>query len=156
MNIAVTGSVASGKTTLAKYIAKNYGLQYINCSQLAKKKLIPSTVDSLRRCLIIDPTDVSVYLKKKNIRHAVIDSHFSHDIPGISAILCTSIDIQSYMCRLDKRKYSRAKKEENLDAHILEICLSEAKQKNKPLLEVQTTKPLTKKDKLLIDAFLKK
>ena len=78
----------------------------------------------------------------KSKKLLVIDSHLSHYLPKKYVKLCvvTKCDLKVLKKRLEKRKYSKGKVRENLDAEIFDVCLNEAKELGHKVKVVDTTK----------------
>ncbi|MAE43335.1 hypothetical protein CMO93_06170 [Candidatus Woesearchaeota archaeon] len=78
----------------------------------------------------------------KNIKGIIIDSHLSHYLPKKYVDLCivTKCDLKILEKRLKKRRYSKAKIRENLDAEIFDVCLSESREAGHKTIVVDTTK----------------
>jgi adenylate kinase len=72
----------------------------------------------------------------------IIDSHLSHYLPRKYADLCivAKCDIKELNKRLKKKKYSKNKIMENIQAEIFDICLNEAKERKHKIISVDTTK----------------
>jgi len=116
--VIVTGSVGTGKTTVAKRLAKASGFEYIDINSILKKHKIEVGYDYKRKCKIIDvgrmtkaliklindrkDTNNSLLKKikaaknkklikeynKKMIKGIIFDSHLSHYLPKKHVDLC--------------------------------------------------------------------
>lgn len=131
--IVVTGSVASGKTTIAKKLAKEYKAKYVDVNKVIKDYKLSEGYDKRRKCRIVDVKKLNKVLIKiiKNSKQSlVIDSHLSHFLPSKYVDLCivTKCSVKKLSCRLKKRGYSKAKVKENVDAELFDVCLNEAKE----------------------------
>jgi adenylate kinase len=142
MVIIVTGSPGTGKTTYAKKLAKELKYKYFDVNKIISEKKLSSGYDKKRKCKIIDTAKlnkvlISMIKKDKNL---VIDSHLSHYLPKkyVDKCIVTKCDLKQLEKRLKKRKYSKEKIRENLDAEIFDVCLEEAKE-NKHNVEVVYT-----------------
>ena len=129
--IIITGSVCSGKTSIAKEIAKEKNYTYIDINYLIKKHKLYDYYDKKLKTYIVDIKKLNKFLIrliKDSSKSRVIDSHLSHYLPSKYVDLCivTKCNIKELKKRLEKRKYSKQKIRENLDAEILDVCLIEA------------------------------
>lgn len=143
--IIVTGSVCTGKTTIAKKIAKFLKARYIDVNNIIRKENLSEGYDRKRKCKIVDEKKLVkslVKLIKNSKEDLVIDSHLSHYLPSKYVDLCivTTCDLKRLKKRLEKRGYDRNKVRENLDAEIFEVCLSEAKEVGHNIQVVDTSK----------------
>lgn len=130
MAIIVTGSVAAGKTTVAKMIAKKLRWKYVDVTNLIKEEGLAEEYDSERDTSIVDVkklNKVLIKLIKKN-PNLVIDSHMSHYIEPKYVDLCVVVkcDIELLKERLAERGYDIGKIQENVDAELFDVCLNEA------------------------------
>src|SRR3989344_3005263 len=98
MIIIVTGCPGTGKTTIAKKIAR-------------QKKLNNFLIKMIK--------------KEKNL---VLDSHLSHYIQSkyVDKCIVTKCDLKELKKRLKKRKYSKEKIRTNLHCEIFDVCHIEA------------------------------
>ncbi len=133
MTIIVTGSVGTGKTTVAKKLAKEPKHKYIDVNKIISEKKLSSGYDKKRKCKIVDTKKLNKVLIEmiKKDKNLVIDSHLSHFLPSkyVDKCIVTKCDLKELEKRLKKRKYSKDKIRENLDAEIFDVCLTEAKEK---------------------------
>ncbi len=158
MLIVITGTPGTGKTVIAKEIAKQFKMQYLGIQELIKEKRVPSSYDKKRSCWVIDPKDLEKILRPllKKRKNYVIDSHLSHWLfpKKIGLAVVTICPLPILKKRLTKRGYSKEKVRENLDAEIFQICLCEARENlTCPIFVFDTTKsikPLLDKIKLCI------
>jgi adenylate kinase len=143
--ICITGTPASGKTTLAKDLAKTLKHQYLSVNEIIDKH--KEVIDSYNKTLDTKEIDTEklIPLLTKKIKNSkkplVIDSHLSHLIPKTHIKLCivTKCDLKELKKRLKKRKYSDKKIKENLESEIFETCLIEALEKKHKILIIDTT-----------------
>ena len=146
--IIVTGTPGTGKTTLAKRLAKKLDFHYLDVNDVIKKYDITEGYDKKRDTNIIDTKKLNLALIKEINNHKktengiIIDSHLSHYLPKRHVDVCivAKCDLKELDNRLRNKKYSKSKIRENLDAEIFDICLSEAKEKGHKVLVVDTTK----------------
>jgi len=148
--ITITGSVGTGKTTLAKKLCNKFLLGYIDVNKIIGKYRIAEGYDLKRKSKIVDVGKLSKALIKEinNIQKTkakngiVIDSHLSHYLPKRYVDLCivTKCDLKELRKRLKKRKYDENKIRENLDAEIFDVCLNEAKENGHKVIVIDTTK----------------
>jgi adenylate kinase len=130
MAIIVTGTPGTGKTTIAKLIAKKYKLKYVDTNKIIKLNKLILRYDKKLQTNIVDHKKLAkilVQMIKKN-NNLVIDGHLSHYIPNKYVDLCvvTKCDIKILKKRLEKRKYNFEKIRENLDCEIFDVILNEA------------------------------
>ncbi|MCX6712025.1 MAG: adenylate kinase family protein [Candidatus Woesearchaeota archaeon] len=144
MIICITGSVSTGKTTLAKRIASKIKGKYIDVNKIITKYKLSEGYDKKRKSKIVDIKKLNKVLidlikKSKNL---VIDSHLSHYLPKKYVDLCivTKCNLKILKKRLEKRGYDKDKIRENLDAEIFDVCLNEAKEKGHKIKIINTTK----------------
>lgn len=149
--IIVTGTPATGKTTLAKKLCKSLNYYYLDLNTFAKR-YAKIGFDYERDSTIIDEDELIKILKKiitavkekkilknyidlvniiKKKDGLVLDGHLSHYLPKKYVDLCfvTKCELKELEQRLIKRKYSPEKIRENLDSEIFDICYNEALEK---------------------------
>ena len=142
--IIVTGSVCSGKTTLAKKLAKRRNYKYVDVNKIIKENKLSESYDAILDSYIVDEDKLVEVLKdliKKSKKQLIIDSHMSHHLPKEFVELCivTKCELKELKRRLQARKYSEAKIRNNLDAEIFDVCLVEAKEAGHIIRIVDTT-----------------
>jgi len=140
----VTGSVCTGKTTLAKLIAKKRHAIYINVNELIKEYKLYFKYDKKFKSYIVDSKKLNKFLIrliKNSGNNLVLDSHLTHYLPSRYVDLCyvTKCELKELRKRLIKRRYSKEKVRENLDAEILDVCLVEALENKHKVKVIDTT-----------------
>jgi len=155
--IIVSGTPGTGKTTLSKKLSIKLNLHYLDVNKIIRKYNIFEGYDKKRKTKIIDVKKLNKVLineiKNYNIRiksikipknGIIIDSHMSHNLPSKYVDLCvvTKCNLKVLEKRLKKKKYSKEKIRENLDAEIFDICLNEAKENKHKIMIVDTTKDI--------------
>ncbi len=144
--IIVTGSVGSGKTTVAKQIAEKNKAKYLDVNNLVKKYKLSRSYDKKRKSKIVDIRKLNNILIKiikearKNNQSLVIDSHLSHYLPKEYVDLCivTKCNVIKLASRLKERDYSKDKIQENIDAELFDVCYNEAKEQGYKIKVIKT------------------
>ena len=123
MRIAITGVPGTGKTTIARLLAKKLGFKYIDLNKLLVEKFKPKYNDFYDSYEVDDEMlkEVSRYLPD----NAIIDSHLSHLLDNIDFIILLKTDPNVLKERLEKRGYSFRKIFENIWAQNMGIIDSE-------------------------------
>ena len=145
--IICTGSPGTGKTTVARLIAKKINAEYIDVNKIIDKYKLSVGYDRKRRSKIIDIDKLTKVLKsliKNTKRDLVIDSHLSHYLDSKLVHLClvTKCGLKTLRKRLEKRGYHKSKVRENLDVEIFDVCLMEAMALGHRVKIIDTTKGL--------------
>ena len=140
MRIAVTGTPATGKTSVAKILAEKLGFRYINLNKFAKEKKLFSGYDRKRKCNVVDIEKMRKEIKKIQ-EDLVMDSHYSHEMP-FDVVVVLRTNPRELRKRMERKGWWKEKIEENIEAEIMEICKSEALERlgNKKMIEIQTTR----------------
>lgn len=147
--ITITGSVGTGKTTLAKKLAKRLNYKYIDVNKVIKENKLEESYDRKKKCHVVDIKKLNKSLineinqyKDKKVKGIIIDSHLSYCLPKKYVDLCivTKCDLKELQRRLKNKRYSKEKIRENLDCEIFDICLNEAKEAKHAIFVVNTTK----------------
>ena len=142
--ICITGSPGVGKSTLAKFLVKKLGFDRLDLHHYYKR--ISTGYDRSKQSYDVDYKKFEKLVKEKlkdSQKGLVIDSHISHLLPKRLVDVCIVLvysDLKRLETRLRKRKYSKKKIRENLDAEIFQVCLMEAKEKGHTVLLFDTAK----------------
>src|SRR3989344_5154169 len=80
MIVIVTGTPGTGKTKVAKKIAKKYKLKYVDIGEVVKKNKLYDKYDKKLDTYIVDVNKLNKFLIKfiKNKKDLVLDSHLTH------------------------------------------------------------------------------
>lgn len=143
--IIVTGIPGTGKTKVAKKIAKEKHAKYVDINKIIDKYKLKERYDRKRRTWVVDVDKLNkilIDLILKSRKKLVIDSHLSHYLPKKYVSLCIvcKCDLKILKKRLMRRGYYKAKIRENLDAEIFDVCLNEAREMGHKVRIVDTTK----------------
>ena len=148
--IAVTGTPGTGKTILSKKLADKLNFLYLDVNKFISKNKLSEGYDKKRKTKIVDIKKLNKFLineiKKiksiKKYRGVIIDSHLSHHLPKkyIDFCIVTKCNLKELSRRLKKKKFHKAKIQENLQAEIFDICHHEALDRKHKVFVVDTTK----------------
>jgi len=143
--IIVSGTPGTGKTYLAKRLAKSLGFKYTDVKRVISKNKLKERYDRKRRTYVVDEKKLAKILEKM-IRDSddnlVIESHMGHFVdPGlVDLCIITKCELKTLEKRLKNKGYNKEKVRENLDCEIFDICLNEAKEGGHKVKIVDTTK----------------
>ncbi|MBI5347685.1 MAG: adenylate kinase family protein [Candidatus Aenigmarchaeota archaeon] len=136
--IAVAGTPGTGKTALAKLLAKKLNANLISINILARK--IPGTMDKKRKTKVIDIRllqKAAASRLKKGLN--IIEGHPSHLLRA-DIVIVLRTDPVVLKKRLKKHGWDAAKIRENVEAEMLDVVTIEALEKHrKGIIEVDTT-----------------
>tara|TARA_Y100000034_G_scaffold130846_1_gene190317 strand:+ start:3161 stop:3595 length:435 start_codon:yes stop_codon:yes gene_type:complete len=144
MVIIVSGTPCTGKTTIAKKIAKRNKLAYIDVNQIIKDNKLYSYYNKKDKSYVVDVKKLNRFLIKliKEEKRIVLDSHLTHYLPAkyVDECIITKCNLKVLNKRLKKRKYSKEKIKVNMDCEIFDVCLVEAFENKHKVRIVDTTK----------------
>ena len=149
--IIVSGTPGTGKTTIAKKLAKKLNYHYIDVNKLISEYKLYGGYDRKRRTKIVDIVKLNKFLinyikqlkkQKDKPKGTIIDSHLSHYLPrkDVDACIVAKCDIKELNIRLKRKKFHKAKVQENLQAEIFDVCYNEALERRHKVIVVDTTK----------------
>ena len=155
MIIAISGIPGTGKTVVARLLAKQLNANLIDL----KKLKVKCRIDRKRKTKIIDQKDlqkaVNKELRKGDKRINIIESHLSHLLKADFVIILRTNPLILEK-RLKNRNWARKKIKENLQAEILDEITIEAMEKHRNVFEIDTTRKSKKNTIAIIQAILKK
>ena len=148
--LCVTGTPGTGKTTLAKNLARKLNFLYLDVNEIISKYKMAEGYDKKRKTKIVGIKKLNKFLinkikiikKSKKYAGIIIDSHLSHYLPRKYVDFCivTKCGIKEMNKRLKKKKFNRNKIQENIQAEIFDICYNEAKGRKHKIIVMDTTK----------------
>lgn len=140
MIISVSGTPKTGKTSVAKVLAKKLKWRLVSLNQLAEEKGLYLGYDMSRRSRIVDIPRLRTEIRRlsKISKNMILEAHYSHDMPcDVVVILRTNPG--ELRRRMRRAGWSRKKIEENIEAEIMEVVKGEAMEKARTVLEIDTT-----------------
>ena len=127
--VIITGTPGTGKTTVTKLLSEKGWISFDITSYVKERSLFLG-YDIVRDSLIIDEDLLQKELVKEAEKHemVILDGHTATLIDNefVKKCFILKVDLEVLNERLRIRNYSEAKVSENLQAEIMESCLTEA------------------------------
>jgi len=143
MIIVFTGTPGTGKSTIAKALAKKKNWKFVDVNDVINDNDLIEQYDVERDTFVVNEKKLAKILVKmiKGEKKMVIDSHLAHYVPKkyIDLVFVTKCDLKLLKKRLIHRKYKPKKVRENLDAEIFDVCLNEAIESGHKIVVLDTT-----------------
>jgi adenylate kinase len=130
--ILVTGTPGVGKTAVSRLLASKLSAEHVDLGELVKKENLVVGVDEARETLVVDTPKVSKRVRniiKESERDVIIDGHYAVDVvpaKHVHLVFVLRRDPDELKRLMEKRGFKEGKIQENLEAEILDVCLSEA------------------------------
>jgi len=147
MIIVITGTPGTGKTRLSELLSKRIKADVVSVSEFVKKRHLYESYNRSLKTYIVDEKRLSKelehYVRKRfKDKDVIIEGHLSHYLKKDLVDLCIVLkcSITELNKRLSKRNYPRAKIKENLESEIFGICEEEAREFQKIVVLIDTTK----------------
>ncbi len=141
MKIIITGTPGTGKTTIAKKLAKKLKIPYISLTEIAKKIEENGECDVRKLEKILE-------LPEKYVLEGHLACEFKIDFDIIIVLRCPPQELKK---RLEKRGYSKSKIAENLYAEALDYCALNSEKNYGKVAEVSTNKTIQETLKQIMD-----
>lgn len=130
--IIVTGTPGTGKTNFSRLLASKLGIDKISVTVFARGHKLIRGYDRKRRTYLVDERKLKRELEKHvehSKRRVVLEGHYSHCLLPtrlVDFVFVLRCSPEVLWKRLRRRGYTSAKIRENIEAEILDVCLSEA------------------------------
>lgn len=141
MIVAITGTPGTGKTEVAKALAKRLGWKYISLNEIAEKENLYQGYDKERMSKIVDIKRLreEVNILAASDKNLIIESHYAHDMPcDVVIVLRTEPNILRK--RMTEKGFHAEKIAENMEAEMMEVIKDEAVEAHKNVYEIDTTR----------------
>ncbi len=140
MFIVISGTPGTGKTVIARLLAKQLKARLIDTKYLVRKYKIPSKLDAKRKTKIIDQNKLAKAAAKEK-GDIVFEGHMAHFAKSELTVILRASP-KELEKRLKKKKWSRKKIKENIEAEAIDTISSECRHN---CIEIDTTKQTPKK-----------
>jgi len=132
MIIAISGSVGSGKTTIAKELSTRLNYELIQLNDLAKKYKLEEVKELQTFDFDLDKLlgDLELKLKQKklNNENVILEGHFAHLINPelIDKLIIIGRSLKELKQTYKQRGYNNQKIADNLEVESFNLCFYEA------------------------------
>ena len=130
-NILITGTPATGKSTLGAELASRTSLNYINIGELAKQEELYDGWDEKYDCHVLDEDRVIDEIESRMCEGGnIVDYHGCDFFPErwFDIVFVLRTNNSTLYERLEQRKYSEEKIKENVQCEIFQTLLEEARE----------------------------
>jgi adenylate kinase len=138
MIVAITGTPASGKTSAAERVSSMLGWRLVKLNELAEERNLYCGIDEKRNCKIVDIEKIKHELSGIDDENLIIESHYAHEIPS-DVVFVLRVNPGELRKRGKMKGWKKEKTEENVEAEIMGICLQEAMETGRRVVEIDTT-----------------
>jgi broad-specificity NMP kinase/uncharacterized protein (UPF0218 family) len=141
MIVAITGTPGTGKTEIAKALAKMLGWKWFSLNELAEKGGLYEGYDRARESKIVDIKRLREEVNTLANEHAnlIIESHYAHDMPA-DVVFVLRTEPSVLRKRMMRKGFRNEKVAENLEAEMMEVIKDEAFEAHKNAFEIDTTR----------------
>lgn len=144
MIITITGTPGTGKTTVARIVSRKLNAKLVHLAIFIKKHKLYESYDKKRKAMIVDVDNLRNTFSRIVGSHGeniVVDGHLSHFLDA-DVVFVLRLDPLKLRERLLRKRFSREKTAENVEAEILGIIYSEAMDlhgKTRKVVQIDTT-----------------
>ena len=137
MRLCITGTPGTGKTTIARLLAKRLKWKLIELNKLAEEKGLYCGYDRKRKVNIVDIEKIKKDVEGLKEKNLILESHYAHEMP-CDLVVVLRTNPKELRERGRKKAWSKEKIEENVEAEIMEVCKQEALELGNKILEFDT------------------
>ena len=155
--VALTGTPGTGKTT-ASLAMKKHGWKVLDLNRAIVSNRLYTGKDMRRKSFIADMRAVGQFVRNKTEEgNWIIASHLSHLLSDsvINVVIVLRCQPDVLRKRLKLKKWSLAKIDENVEAEMISLISSEARERHKKVYDIDTTKCKKTQVVVSIDKVLK-
>jgi adenylate kinase len=138
MIVAITGTPASGKTSVAERVSSMLGWRLVKLNEFAEERDLYTGFDEKRDCKIVDIEKIKRELSGIDEENLIMESHYAHEIPS-DVVFVMRVNPRELRKRGKEKGWKEGKTEENVEAEIMGICLQEAMEAGQKVIEIDTT-----------------
>ena len=137
MIIAITGTPGVGKSIVAKKVCKMIRYNYFDLNGVIKKKKLYDSYDRKRKSFVVDIAKLKKKIKVEE--NTIFDGHLSHFLKSdkVFVLRCAPNVLAK---RLGNKRWSEKKIEENLEAELIGVIATEARERHKKVYDIDTTR----------------
>lgn len=134
MNILVTGTPGTGKTTLCTRLSKITLKPFLECSKIVQKHKFYTKKDLEFDSLVTNEDDLLDYLEEQLLKNSavgcIVESHSAASFPlrWFQLVVCLRANTDTLYDRLLERGYKANKVQENVESEIMGICLEDVQE----------------------------
>jgi len=122
MNIALTGTPGTGKTTISNVLKDEFGLKVVDLNEVIRSSQYYIGWDDTRDCGVVDLEALKAHPFEDGL---VLEGHISHHLP-VDRVIVLRTNPAVLRGRLQKKGFSENKIRENIEAEIVDVILIEA------------------------------
>ena len=140
MIVAISGTPAVGKTSVARELGRMLGWRVVNLNKFAREKRLFCGHDEERECDIVD-VDMVRKLLREEIRgneNVIVESHYAHSVDS-DMLFILRAEPGELRRRARAKGWPERKVEENVLAETMGVCVSEAMDEGREFYEIDTT-----------------
>ncbi len=144
MNILITGVPGTGKSTIARRLAKKLKYHYIDLNKIVKEEQLWEYEED--GALVVDVDALEGAVKERmGWKNCVIDGHLGCDMKlPVDLVIILRASPEVLKRRLSKRKYSDRKITSNILCEALDYCTIKAEENYDDVREITTNKSISK------------
>lgn len=159
MRVAISGTPGTGKSSAAK-VLKKQGYHVVHVHSFAKEHQCIAGIDRKRDSQLIDMRKLDKEIQKKFPTDALVffDGHIMHLLKSMEKVVLLRCHPSELEKRLLKKRWNVKKRQENVDAEILDVILCEAVEYHpaENIFEIDTTKRTPNEVAAIIGTLVKK
>lgn len=138
--LCISGTPGTGKTIVSQLLARKLGWKRIGLNHLAKTKKLFCGYDRKRKAYIVDTDLVAKEVKRlaRRRKNLILESHYAHEL-DCDVLIMLRTNPRELRKRMKAKQWSAEKIKENIEAEIMEVCLSEAQEWGRKPTVIDTT-----------------